>query len=73
MTVLYGLDGVVDHETKCGVQFNRCCHYFHTDCMEQYIIAEKKKSYQESYMATMLGIDDTMIQCPLCKGISNAY
>lgn len=24
-------------------------------------------------MQTMLGLDDNMIQCPLCKGISNAY
>jgi 5'-3' exonuclease len=68
-----GLDSVVDVDTKCGVQFNRCCHYFHTDCLRDYITAEFNKTHQAQYVQSMIGLEDNMIQCPLCKGISNTY
>ncbi len=34
--VEFGLDDVLDVDTKCGSRLNRCCHYFHADCLASY-------------------------------------
>lgn len=34
--VEFGLDDVIDVDTKCGSRLNRCCHYFHADCLASY-------------------------------------
>jgi hypothetical protein len=41
----FGLDDVLDLDTKCGTQLNRCCHFFHADCLASYRTAEANKNF----------------------------
>ena len=36
------LRGVIDDRHLTGVTQSKCCHYFHHDCMTQYIESEHK-------------------------------
>ena len=40
-----GLNQVVDVDTNCGTQLNRCCHYFHADCLATYRTAEANRNF----------------------------
>lgn len=69
----FNLDGAIDLMSKCGAHLSRCCHFFHEDCLNNYIVAENKQNAQTAYMKQMTGMEQNEIQCPLCKGISNTY
>ena len=71
--VEFGLNDVVDVDTKCGTWLNRCCHYFHADCLASYRTAEANRNFQQAYSRGLMGFDDDMIQCPICQTLSNTY
>ena len=67
------LRDVIDETYKTGVSFDKCCHEFHLDCLQQYQTAEGQLNYQRIYVKQMVGYDDNCIQCPMCKTTKNTW
>ena len=67
------LDGLVHGISNTGASVSKCCHFFHEDCLQEYLTAEQTQSYEKRYMRKMIGLDNEAIQCPICKGLSNIH
>ena len=67
------LKGVLEHNFKTGVTFEKCCHAFHLDCLQEYQIAEGTYHPDREDDKSRVGYDDDCIMCPMCKTFKNAW
>ena len=55
---------------------SKCCHYFHHDCMTEYIASEQRDDqhdFQRARIREIMGNEANVVQCPMCKSPKNTW
>ena len=55
------LDGLVHGIAQTGASVSKCCHFFHIDCLYEYLTAEQVQNFEKRYMRKLIGLDDDYI------------
>lgn len=56
------LNGFLTDYVNTGASLSKCCHFFHADCLANYLTTEKtQQNHEKIYMNKMIGIDGNYI------------